>query len=133
MTQKRQSDLRLRWRRMRLRQRQDAGVTSNSPSSSTSSLFARLSPSAVASLQRDALCRAEMEEGDLKISTDGWSISSSTGGNRSSRVVFLPLSVKFGPHKTIYVSYNGGEANDDDGQGACIVCCCCTVYPLSRQ
>ena len=114
----RQSDLRLRRRRLRLRRRREAPNLD----SSSWSLFARLPPSVVATLQTDALCRAQrLQEGEDDTDADsGWSIASSSAGQQGdtpsrARVDFLPLSVKFSSHVTIYVSYNGGGIADAKG------------------
>lgn len=71
----------------------------------SSSLFARLSPSAVTALQKDALLRSQPQN------QNGWHIFTA---NDKGRTDFLPLAVTFRGRSeettTIYVSYNGGDA-----------------------
>jgi len=96
----------------------------------------------VTALRRDALCRAaEHLNQKQKEHEEGWNI----GNSNPSTIDFLPLSVKLGPGRTIYVSYNGGQihrstsAGNREPQGmqlfvvlcdkALLFCCyCCSFY-----
>ena len=102
------ADLRLRRRPLRLKRRRN----DDNDLSLSSSLFARLSRSAVNRLYTDALCRGQQYEGseDDGKEEGGWNVFSQQ--DRAAAVEFLPLSIKFSATSTIYVSYNGGEAAD---------------------
>jgi hypothetical protein len=80
-------------------------------SESNPSAFARLSPGLVTVLVQDALGQAHARLNEGKNVHSGWNVLSSDG---SDSVEFLPLAISLDFERTIYASYNGGEANYDD-------------------
>jgi hypothetical protein len=88
--------------RLRLRKR-------SSDETGSRNLFARLSPHAAQDLHRLA-CQQAASRG---LEQSGWVISEGLTDECESGVAFLPLQVVFPNGEVVYVSYNGGNVQDE--------------------
>ena len=101
---------------MRIRNVGEQIKDGNAAGSERHTLFARLPPTVAQSLY-SASKRAAHVDTCQDPAEDAWDIrKSSTGTRVPSGVEFLPLMVTFDSGQVVYVSYNGGDVETEQGR-----------------